>query len=111
MNITNINCRTPPYTDYYDINLPQPVVLTNRLMVDSTCDNNGSCGFKYISEASSPQLINISTSRISNGIVMLNGSNLDIGISMVVLVNKLTEVVTVVVPIVSSSTFIKFIVP
>jgi len=37
LNSTNILCRTPPFNEYYNISQPQPVVLTNRLMVDSTC--------------------------------------------------------------------------
>lgn len=109
VNTTDILCRTPAASPFYNISNPQGVILTNRLMVDNTCPANN-CGFTYQSESSSPKLTSISTNTISSGTVTLAGNLFDIG-SQVILTNKLTAKETIVAPTTTSINSIVFTLP
>ena len=84
LNTTDILCRTPAFNANYNLALPQPVILENRLMVDNTC--GGSCDFSYLASSSSPSLTTISPSTISSGTITLVGTNLDLIASKPVIV-------------------------
>lgn len=111
VNTTDILCRTPPFNPTYNISTPQTVLLTNRLMVDNTCDNSSGCVFTYLPSVSSPNLTGISTNRIASGSVVLTGNNLNLATPLVVLTNILTGVVTTTNPSSSSANSVTFVVP
>jgi hypothetical protein len=97
VNQTNIACRTPPIHANYQVNTPLDVVLTNRLIIDNTCSAPSICKFSYIDTSSSPNIVSISTNSITTGDITVNGTNLNIGGScVVVLTNKITSQVKIV---------------
>lgn len=109
LTTTDIFCRTPPISPDYNVSSPQNIVLTNRLMADSTC--NGSCSFSYNSQSQSPSLSSISVNSITSGIITLNGTNLALGNPIVILTNVNTSLSTEVVPNSASATSITFLLP
>jgi hypothetical protein len=109
LNTTDILCRTPPISPYYNISLPQSVVLTNRLMVDNTC--GGTCSFSYLDASLSPSLTNMSANSITTGNIVLNGTNFNLGTPVVVLTNKKTGLVTQVTPTSVTASSLSFAVP
>jgi hypothetical protein len=109
LNTTDILCRTPPISPYYNVSVPQDVVLTNRLMVDNTC--GGTCSFSYIAEGQSPTLTKMSTNSITTGSIVLNGTNFSLGTPIVILTNLNTSLATKVTPTGVTATSLTFAVP
>lgn len=109
LNTTDILCRTPPISPYYNASVVQGVVLTNRLMVDNTC--GGLCGFTYLDASVSPKLNSMSTNTIIYGSITLTGVNLNQGTPVVVLTNKDTSLTTTVTPSSANASSITFNVP
>jgi hypothetical protein len=56
---TQISCRTPPISKYYDINETVAIVISTKLYMLSTCPSNN-CIFRYAGKDVSPSLITIS---------------------------------------------------
>ena len=85
-------------SEYYNISLPQPVVLTNRLMADNTC-GAGPCEFSYFTDSNSPKLSSMSQNSISSAqSLTFAATNCDLGSPLVIFTNKQTSFVTAVVP-------------
>jgi hypothetical protein len=79
-------------------------------MADNTCQ--GVCSFTYLSEAASPSLSSISTSRITTGSIVLTGNNLNLGGSpKVILTNMNTSKTTTVIPTSASDVSVTFTLP
>lgn len=109
LNTTDILCRTPAISPYYNASVAQGVILTNRLMVDNTC--GGVCDFTYLDASSSPKLTSMSSNTIIYGSITLTGVNLALGTPIVVLTNKDTSLATTVTPSSVNATSITFNVP
>ncbi|CAM6001509.1 unnamed protein product [Sphagnum balticum] len=82
-------------------------------MVDNTCANSGACTFAYLDQSLGPHITSISSNSITTGSVTLAGTNFNVGgaTPKVILSNKGTGKVTVVIPTSSSATSVTFTLP
>jgi len=111
---TEIKCRTPPKNFYYDVSVPQIVVVDSKLMIqtDFTCTVTN-CHFSFIDSNVSPLLDSISSSTLNGGnSLTLTGQRFDIGSSIKVsLSNQITKKVIEVTPSNSNETSVTITVP
>ena len=96
---TEIKCRTPLKNFYYDIGVPQVVIVNSKLIIDTNCSNSDNCWFTFISQENSPLLQNISSTAMTTGSLTLTGQGFTLGdITTVSLTNKISGVITEVTP-------------
>ena len=70
---TEIQCRTPPKNEYYNISVPQVITVDSKLIIPTNCSTGQNCWFSYIGQDASPVLNALSLTSITSGSLTLSG--------------------------------------